>query len=70
MFKESRLEIYKLVVRSITAYAVETRTKTVKSKQTVDTTDTLRKICGATLRDQRRSEEMRGKYGVQHINDK
>lgn len=50
-------------------YAIETRAETLKSKQVLNATEinTLRRICGVILRDQKRSEEIRDDCGVLHI---
>ena len=68
---ETKLRIYKAAIRPILKYTVETRPKTSKTKQILETTEmkVVRKIAGRTLFDRKRSEEIRRMYKIHNIND-
>lgn len=59
--QESKLRIYKSVVRPILSYSAETRSDSVKTRQQLETSEmrVLRKIANKTLRDRERNEHIR-----------
>lgn len=61
MTTTSKVRIYKACVRPIMTYAAETRAETAETKRMARTNEmrVLRAITGNTLRDQRRSDEIR-----------
>ncbi|XP_055389920.1 uncharacterized protein LOC129618916 [Condylostylus longicornis] len=69
MLIENKVRIYKTCIRPILTYAAETRADTSKTKQRLRTTEmqTLRQICNYSLRDKKRSSDIRNMCGVQDI---
>lgn len=66
MTSQCKVRVYKTCVRPIMTYAVETRADTSETKRMMRTNEmrTLRAITGNTLRDHRRSEEIREECGI------
>ncbi|XP_057654722.1 uncharacterized protein LOC130892978 [Diorhabda carinulata] len=66
---ETKTRIYKTCIKPILTYAIETRTDTKKTKQTLKTTKmkTLRCIIGKTRRDHVRNEDIRQQCNIQDI---
>lgn len=69
MSPHSKVRIYKTCVRPILTYGAETRAETNPTKQLMRTTEmkTLRAISGVTLRDRKRSKEIRESLNVQDV---
>ncbi|XP_045477896.1 uncharacterized protein LOC123683044 [Harmonia axyridis] len=69
MTAESKVRIYKTVVRPILTYAAETRAETATTKSLLRSTEMriLRTIEGVTLRDQIRSSVIRDELKVQDV---
>ncbi|XP_055372045.1 uncharacterized protein LOC129606020 [Condylostylus longicornis] len=69
MLLDNKIRIYKTCVRPILTYAAESRSDTSKTKQLLRTTEmkTLRQICGYTLRDKKRSTDIREECNIQDI---
>ncbi|XP_055714317.1 uncharacterized protein LOC129808563 [Phlebotomus papatasi] len=66
---KNKIRIYKTCVRPIMTYAAETRADNTRTKRTLRTTEmkTLRTICGYSLRDKKRSSDIREECEVQDI---
>lgn len=66
---DSKVRIYKTVVRPILTYAVETRADTAKTKNMMRVAEmkTLRTIKGVSLRDQIRSDAIREDLNIQDV---
>ena len=69
--KDTKVKIYKAVVRPILTYAAETRADTTKTKQMLETTEMniLRKIVGKTRRDRVRNENIRQQLEIEKIGE-
>ncbi|XP_055385812.1 uncharacterized protein LOC129614885 [Condylostylus longicornis] len=69
MLIDNKVRIYKTCVRPIMTYAVETRADTAKTEQILRRTEmkTLRQICGYTLRDKIRNEDIRSTCEIQDV---
>ncbi|XP_045466794.1 uncharacterized protein LOC123675480 [Harmonia axyridis] len=69
MSADSKVRIYKTVVRPILTYAVETRADSTKTKNTMRAAEMiiLRTIKGVSLRDQIRSEAISEDLKIQDI---
>lgn len=69
--KETKVRIYKSVVRPIMTYTAETRPETAKTKKLLEVTEmkTLRKIINKTRRDRVRNEEVRRICDIKPITD-
>lgn len=69
MAKESKVRVYKTVVRPVLTYAAETRADTKRTKQQLRTVEmkVLRKIAGFTLRDRQTNESIREECQIQDI---
>ncbi|CAH0383760.1 unnamed protein product [Bemisia tabaci] len=67
--KESKVRVYKTVVRPVLTYAAETRADTKRTKQQLRTVEmkVLRKIAGFTLRDRQTNESIREECQIQDI---
>ena len=69
MSTESKVRIYKTIVRPVLTYASETRAETTYTQQLLRTIEmkTIRAIHGKTLRDKIRSDQLRQLSGIQDI---
>ena len=67
MTVESKIKIYKAVVRPIMAYGTETRAATIKIKQLIRTTEmnTLRAILGKTRFDRMKNIDILERCNLQ-----
>ncbi|XP_045475000.1 uncharacterized protein LOC123680922 [Harmonia axyridis] len=69
MLQETKVRLYKAMVRPIMTYAVETRAETERTKQKLRTIEMriLRRISGVTLRDRQTNKSIRQRTGVQDV---
>ena len=69
MSTESKVRIYKTIVRPVLTYASETRAETTYTQQLLWTIEmkTIRATHGKTLRDKIRSDQLRQLSGIQDI---
>lgn len=69
MTAQSKVKIYKTMVRPIITYATETRAETKKTKQKMRTAEMkiLRSISGVTLRDRQTNKSVRERCSVQDV---
>ena len=69
MSTQSKIRIYKTCVRPIMTYAAETRADTAETKRMLRTNEmkVLRTITGNTLRDQRRSQDIRNECEIDDV---
>ena len=69
MSTESKVRIYKTIVRPVLTYASETRAETTYTQQLLRTIEmkTIRATHGKTLRDKIRSDQLRQLSGIQDI---
>ena len=67
--QDSKVKIYKAIIRPILTYASETRPDTTKTKQTIETAEmqTLRKITRTKRIDHKRSEDIRQQCNIEEI---
>lgn len=67
----TKVRIYKTVVRPVMTYAAETRADTTKTRQLLEKTEmsTLRRIVGKTRMDRVRSEDIREICNIQRIEE-
>ena len=66
---ESKVRIYKTIVRPVLTYMSETRAETTYTQQLLRTMEmkTIRAIHGKTLRDKIRCDQLRQLSGIQNI---
>ena len=67
--QESKVKIYRTIVRPVMTYAADTRAETSKTKQLLRTTEmnTLRTITGRTRRDRVRNSEIRRQCAIEDV---
>ncbi|XP_045466793.1 uncharacterized protein LOC123675479 [Harmonia axyridis] len=69
MRNQTKIRIYKTIVRPIMTYGIETRADTKVMKNALRTTEmkVLRNVLGLTLRDRRRNEDIRSECEVPDV---